>query len=150
MPDTLKRMDRYQPYTFDPTEPYVTVWDGTVFQVMDADGVYDASATSAAYQAYIASHPLPNIPVPPPPPTPLPTREIHVVEFMQRVPTAKRIAIREAAKSDPILEDFLDIMDKAQQVILDAPNVLSGLSYLVALNLLTQQEARVISPYFGV
>lgn len=143
-----RSLDKYVPFTFDPQQPYITVWDGTVFQVLDEHGDYNSTATAAAYQAYLSSHPVPDIPSPPTPPTPLPDVNIHVVTFLERVPLFKRIAIREVAKVNPVVEDFLDILNKAEQVILDAPDVIGGLQYLVSQNLLTVEEAKVCSPYY--
>jgi hypothetical protein len=83
-------------------------------------------------------------PVAEPTPEPQLPREIPPLAFMQRIPPTKRIAIREAAKADPILEDFLDLLGKATIVRLDHADTAAGVGYLVMRGKLTQTEAEAL------
>lgn len=65
-------------------------------------------------------------------------------EFMERIPQEKRIAIRAARTTNPVIEDFLDLLEKAGDVIPTHPKVQAGLAYLVSLGFLTEQEAEEI------
>jgi hypothetical protein len=86
---------------------------------------------------------LPVPPEPPPEPEPEPKR-ITRIGFMQRIPTPKRIAIRVAAKTEPIIEDFLDLLSATDLIELDHPDTLMGVQYLVMQGLLTQAEAEAV------
>jgi xanthine dehydrogenase iron-sulfur cluster and FAD-binding subunit A len=67
-----------------------------------------------------------------------------VYEFLKRIPAAKRIAIRARAKTDPIVEDFMDLLNRSGAVYPTNEDVQAGLGYLVSQNLLTAEEAAVI------
>ncbi len=71
------------------------------------------------------------------PAAPEPTeRYVSGVEFLRRFTVAQRIAARQLAKTDPIAEDFFDLLDKtiAQngRVNLIDPDTVSGVGYLAA------------------
>ncbi|MBL8774063.1 MAG: hypothetical protein JNK30_21935 [Phenylobacterium sp.] len=74
-------------------------------------------------------------------PEPAAPRTVSRLAFMQRLSPQKRIAIRTAGKSDPVIEDFLDLLGAATLVDLDHADTMQGTAYLVAEGLLTQQEA---------
>lgn len=81
----------------------------------------------------------------PPPQEPEPeVRRISRIAFMQRIPGEKRIAIRTAAKSDPILEDFLAMLEAASLIELDHADTSAGVQYLVAGGHLTTEEATAL------
>lgn len=63
-------------------------------------------------------------------------------EFLSRFTTAERIAIRDRAKTDPIVEDFLDLMQQADYVSL--PVAMPGLNYLASVGVLTIQRVAAI------
>lgn len=65
-------------------------------------------------------------------------------EFLKRFPTDKRIAIRAAAKTDVLIEDFMDLLNRAQAVYPGNDDVRAALQYLVSQNLLTADEAAAI------
>ena len=65
----------------------------------------------------------------------LPT--VEVIEFLQRFDVAERIGIRTAAKTDPVVEDFMDLVNKSTRIDLNAPDVTAGLDYMVGNGLLT-------------
>lgn len=57
-------------------------------------------------------------------------------EFLRRFTVAERIAVRALAKTDPVAEDFLHILDSAiasgTAVWTDDPDLISGMGYLSA------------------
>ena len=71
-------------------------------------------------------------------------RRISQLEFMQLLTSAERKAVRQAAKSNADLEDFLDLLDKASHVNLDSVNTISGLTVLEQSGLLTTGRAQEI------
>lgn len=76
-------------------------------------------------------------PVPAPtPPDPL-ARWLHKAIFKRRFTAAERIAIRAARDTDPIVNDFIDLLDSAELVFLDDADLAAGLGYLASLGLLT-------------
>lgn len=83
------------------------------------------------------------IPVPDPEPAPL-TRWLHKAILLQRIPAAKRIAIRTAAQTDPIIEDFLDLLYQTENVDLDNPNLTAGLNYIVSQGLIDASDVQTI------
>lgn len=76
-------------------------------------------------------------PVPPPEPEPeTPSRWIHKAIFKRRFTPEERIAIRAATPDNPVLADFMDIVDSTNEINLDDPDLVQGLAYLVSLGLL--------------
>lgn len=69
-------------------------------------------------------------------PEPAAPRWIHKALFKRRFTAQERIAIRAASASDPVLFDFMDVLDTTEQVFLDDAELIQGLGYLVLLNLL--------------
>lgn len=65
-------------------------------------------------------------------------------EFLSRMTPQERIGIRSAASSDPIIEDFMALLDRADVVHPLNPDVQAGLAYFVATGLLTAERAAVI------
>ncbi len=51
-------------------------------------------------------------------------------QFLDRFTMNERLAIRAAAKVDPIVDDFMAMLDISQEVQLNNPLVYQGLSYL--------------------
>lgn len=52
-------------------------------------------------------------------------------QFLERFTMNERLAIRAAAKTDPIVDDFMAMLDISQEIQLNNPLVYQGLSYLV-------------------
>lgn len=74
----------------------------------------------------------------PPVATPDPlARWLHKAIFKRRFTAAERIAIRAAGLANPIVADFSDLLDSADLVFLDDPDLAAGLGYLVSETLLT-------------
>lgn len=73
-------------------------------------------------------------------------RTISALAFKQRLTGTERMAIRAAAATDPVITDFLDLLDTPGQGIieLDNPDTVAGMAYLVAHSLLTADRAAAI------
>lgn len=71
-------------------------------------------------------------------------RWLHKVKLLLRFPGAKRRAIRAAAPSDLILDDFLFLLASSDRVDLDDADILAGFGYLVFAEYLTEEEAEAI------
>lgn len=91
--------------------------------------------------AEYAGHGFFRVPDPEPEPEP---RRISRIGFLQRIPTEKRIAIRTAAKTDVLIEDFLDLLGATDIIELDHEATVAGLAYLVSENLLTADDVEAI------
>lgn len=74
-----------------------------------------------------------HIPVPPPPPEP---RAITGIAFLRRFTLAQRISIRGLAATDPVVQDFMALLDvviaAGGDVDLDDPDTAAGVAYLAA------------------
>lgn len=57
--------------------------------------------------------------------------------FLELFTPQERIGIRTAAKTDVVIEDYLDLLSKANEVNLDSTNTVNGVGYLVMQGLLT-------------
>lgn len=72
-------------------------------------------------------------------------RRISPIAFIDRFTVEERIAVRERAKSDPIIEDYLHRLDlKAacdEQIDLDSHNAIGGLGYLESVGLVAAGRA---------
>ena len=62
-------------------------------------------------------------------------------QFLARLPTPKRIAIRAAAKTDPIIDDAMQMLDIAEEVFMDDPMTVQLVGYLMQQNYLSAEEA---------
>jgi hypothetical protein len=58
------------------------------------------------------------------------------VEFLRRFKRAERIALRGAETKDPVIGDFMLMLNLADEVDLSGEDVVEGLAYLEAQNLL--------------
>ncbi|MCA6346713.1 MAG: hypothetical protein IM622_13265 [Phenylobacterium sp.] len=67
---------------------------------------------------------FPFTPEPPPPP---PVDQLHKVDFLRLFTQAERIAIRQAAKVNPIVEDYQDMLDAATVIRLSDPDIQEGI-----------------------
>jgi len=81
--------------------------------------------------------------VPDPEPEPV-VRRLSRIAFLQRLGAPKRIQIRGAAKTDVVVEDFLDLLGATDLIELDNADTLAGVQYLVAHNLLTEADAEAL------
>lgn len=65
-----------------------------------------------------------------PAPAPRP-RWVHKAIYLRRFTAAERIAIQAARGGDPILNDLLYVLESAENIFLDDPDLAQGLGYLV-------------------
>lgn len=72
------------------------------------------------------------------------TLPLSAYEFLSRMTPQERIGIRAAAKTDPIIEDFMALLDHTTVVHPLNPDVQMGLGYLVQQGKLTAERAAVI------
>jgi len=79
--------------------------------------------------------------LPPPPPE---IRRVSRIAFLQRLDGSTRRAIRAAAKTDAVIEDFLDLVYATDLIELDHPDTLAGVAYLVMCELLSEAEAEAL------
>lgn len=126
--------------------------NGIVENVISADSVERAQEALPGYDAYIER----TVPFGPgwawdgavftaPAPAPVETSaSLTKFQFLSRIPTAKRIAIRAAAATDPIIEDALLMMDMAQEVRTDDPMTIQLVEYLEIQGYLTQSEGAAL------
>lgn len=64
-----------------------------------------------------------------------------ILEFKRRLTQPERVAIRTAAKSNPVVEDFMDLLDAAAEVRSDDPDLIAGLGLLEQAGLLAEGRA---------
>lgn len=69
------------------------------------------------------------------------TFNITALAFLQRFTAEERLAIREAARANGAIEDFLALVQTARFIELHNPATLAGLNYLVSLDLLSDTRA---------
>lgn len=73
----------------------------------------------------------------------LPPEPLTKLAFLRRFTAEERISIR--ASLDPVIVDFMALLDLAEEVRLDDPDTLAAVRYLTALGLLTgDREAAVM------
>ena len=63
------------------------------------------------------------------------------LQFMTRFTMAERLAIRAAAKADPVIDDFLELLSISDYVYPTHPMTQAGLQYMVSQGLLTEERA---------
>lgn len=69
-------------------------------------------------------------------------------DFYRRFTSAERILIRNTAKVDPIVEDFMHTLDAAiaskSNILASDQDTINGLNYLKTMNILTQERIEEI------
>ena len=75
-------------------------------------------------------------------PRPAPARQIKTRDFMLRIPTASRIAIRNS--TDPIVIDMIEVLYSGQDVDLNSATTAQSLAYLQSIGLLSQAQVTEI------
>lgn len=81
-------------------------------------------------------------PQPSPEPLPLPPPQVSPVQFKMLFTSMERVAIREARKTDPTVDDFFDLMEDPRLTYVDLalPSVQGALHYLAATSLITDER----------
>jgi hypothetical protein len=64
------------------------------------------------------------------------------LEFLNRFTSQERIGIR--SSTDPVVEDFMELLNAASEVDKTYPDTVAGMTYLVSVGLLTQQRLEEI------
>lgn len=73
-------------------------------------------------------------------------RLITKLEYLRRFTTAERVAIRAAADANPVLDDYLKLMELAQEINLDDPDTVSAAQMLEQSGLIaTGRAAEVLA-----
>lgn len=67
------------------------------------------------------------------------TTTLSPIAFLRRFTAPERAAIR--ASANPYVVDFMDLLNKATEVLQSDPDVQGGMAYLVSLGLLSQARA---------
>lgn len=67
--------------------------------------------------------------------------------FKQRLTQEERIAIREAAKMNPVVEDFQDLLSDATFVDLTRPDTVSAVNQLASVGLIDPSRVDIILNY---
>ena len=73
-----------------------------------------------------------------------PETKVTKLAFKQRMTAAERIAIRTAASTDPIVFDFMDLVDSAIYIDLARQDTQDGVNYLESAGLLAAGRAAQI------
>lgn len=69
---------------------------------------------------------------------------ISKLEFLRRFTLSERIAIRTKAKTDPIVEDFMDLLELSQVIGINDTDTINGLNYLSLLGILSTERIQEI------
>lgn len=64
-------------------------------------------------------------------------RIITRLEFISRLNITERVAIREAAKTDQILADIMELLSMAEEINLDDPRTNQSIGYMASVGLIT-------------
>jgi hypothetical protein len=60
-----------------------------------------------------------------------------ILEFKRRMTQTERVTVRTLAKTEPVIEDFMDLLDAATEVRSDDPDLAAGLNMLESVGVLT-------------
>lgn len=72
------------------------------------------------------------------------SRTLTKLEYLRRFTQQERVGIRTAAKTEPVLEDYLALLDLAQEVSLDDPDTVAAVTLLELSGLIAQGRAAEI------
>lgn len=76
-------------------------------------------------------------------PAPVP-RTVTKLEYLRRFTGEERVAIRAVAKTNPVLEDYLAMLEIAQDINLDDPDTIGAVTMLEGAGLIAQGRAAEI------
>ena len=68
-------------------------------------------------------------------------RTLSKLEYLRRFTTAERVAIRAAASANPVLDDYLKLMELAQEINLDDPDTIAAVGMLEQAGLIAAGRA---------
>lgn len=78
------------------------------------------------------------------PVTPTGPRTMTKLEYLRRFTTAERVAIRAAAAANPVLEDYLKLMELAQEINTGDPDTIAAVTMLEQAGLIAAGRAQEI------
>lgn len=128
-------------------ERYAQLDGDTIVQVIesetDPDGINGqwVACGDAAGPGWI--RPGVDLPFEPPAPIPAP-RELAKIDFLKRFTQAERMAIRAAGRSNPEVEDYIELMNAATVVHRDDPDMVRGITLMEAAGVLAAGRAAQI------
>ena len=73
-----------------------------------------------------------------------PLEPITKLAYLRRFMQAERIAIRTAAQSDAVLQDYLELLSLAEEVRLDDPDIIAAVNLLETAGLIAEGRAAEI------
>ena len=121
------------PVTFDPYGPIPP--NSTPIAPPALTGTEVAQLQSDGWVILAVRPPAPPEPDPIPTPEPVPV-SLNKIDFLRLFLQGERIAIREAAKVNPIIADYQDMLDAAGVVLLTDPDIVAGVPLLETAGLL--------------
>ena len=68
-------------------------------------------------------------------------RTVTKLEYLRRFTTTERVAIRAAAAANPVLDDYLKLMELAQEINLDDPDTIAAVQMLEQSGLIAPGRA---------
>ena len=71
-------------------------------------------------------------------------REVSKVDYLRRFTSDERVGIRQAAKTSPVLEDYLALLELAELVNLDDTDTISAVNMLEQVGLIATGRAAEI------
>lgn len=74
------------------------------------------------------------------PVVPVPKAPITKLTFLRRMTSAQRIAIRQAATTDPVLGDAMQMLDAAQDISTDDPDTIALVQYCAFKGLIAEAD----------
>lgn len=91
-----------------------------------------------------ATHDHTELVVPAPPPAPPGWQVLDVIDYLKLITPAERIAIRDRARTDPVVEDIVDLQRNTDRIRSDDPDFLNALDYLTAIGIFAPGRKREI------
>ena len=105
---------------------------GTIVYAYTADAACDFPEYPFQQFSHVLKKPEPVI---------QPQRTITKLEYLRRFTTDERVAIRAAAASNPVLADYLQLMELAQEINLDDPDTVAAVAMLEQAGLIAAGRA---------
>ena len=105
---------------------------GEVAYAYSADEATDFPEYPFAQYNHIRQKEVEAVPVP---------RTITKLEYLRRFTTDERVAIRAAASANPVLDDYLKLMELAQEINLDDPDTIAAVQMLEQSGLIAAGRA---------
>lgn len=105
---------------------------GNVVYAYTADAACDFPEYPFQQFSHVVKKPEPVVPV---------QRTTTKLEYLRRFTTEERVAIRSAAASNPVLDDYLKLMELAQEINLDDPDTVAAVAMLEQAGLIASGRA---------